>query len=45
MKIFIFGSNGTGFHGAGSAGYAFRGESKTYPHKKHPINKQSSSTL
>jgi hypothetical protein len=28
MKVFIFGSNGTGFHGAGSAGYAFRGDSK-----------------
>lgn len=26
-RIFIFGSNATGFHGAGSAGWAFRGNS------------------
>lgn len=26
--IFVFGSNEQGFHGAGSAGYAFRGESE-----------------
>ncbi len=26
-EVFIFGSNSTGFHGAGAAGYAFRGTS------------------
>lgn len=25
VMVFVFGSNGTGFHGAGSAGYAWRG--------------------
>lgn len=25
--VFVFGSNSTGFHGAGSAGFAFRGDS------------------
>jgi hypothetical protein len=24
-EVFVFGSNGSGFHGAGAAGYAFRG--------------------
>ena len=27
-EVFIFGSNAQGFHGAGSAGFAFRGESR-----------------
>lgn len=27
-KVFVFGSNSTGFHGAGSAGYAMRGDSR-----------------
>jgi len=27
-EVFVFGSNSTGFHGAGAAGSAFRGESK-----------------
>ncbi len=27
-EVFVFGSNGTGFHGAGSAGMAMRGDSR-----------------
>jgi len=27
-EVFVFGSNGQGFHGAGAAGYAMRGEAK-----------------
>ena len=27
-EVFVFGTNRNGFHGAGSAGYAFRGDSK-----------------